>query len=105
MAKRPTSVRMSSVPRCLRHAYDAAPLEDAGYLTAFLHLVCESMASNSDGLPDDDVAMGLSLTFDLLRDKIDIALGTLPFPRCDAAADELTLPPLWKEQGGGGDDE
>ena len=104
MTKRPTSVRMSSVPRCLRHTYDKAPLEEAGYLTAFLHRACESMARNSDGLPDDDVAMGLSLTFDLLRDKIDIALEALPFPQCDATND-FSLPPLWKEQGGGGDDE
>ena len=103
MTKRPTSVRMSSVPRCLRHTYDKAPLEDAGYLTAFLHRACELMASNANE-PSDDVAMGLSLTFDLLRDKIDIALETLPFPQCDATND-FSLPPLWKEQRGGGDDE
>ena len=104
MAKRPASVRMSSVPRCLRHSYDTAPLEDAGYLAAFLHRACESMAMNSDGLPDDDVAMGLSLTFDLLRDKINIALEVLPFPQCDATND-FSSPPLWEAREEGGDDE
>ena len=103
MGKRPIIVRMSSVPRCLRHTYDTAPLEDAGYLAAFLHRACELMASEANE-PSDDVATGLSLTFDLLRDKINIALEALPFPQCDATND-FSLPPLWKDQREGDADE
>lgn len=48
--------------------------------------------------------LGLSLVFDLLRDKIDIAAGDLAFPYCGMPGDE-DLPPLWKEEEEGGEDE
>lgn len=104
MAKRSATVRMSSVPRCLRSTYRANQLDDAGNLAAFLSLACEAILENGCSLSADSAseALGLSLAFDLLRDKIDIAAGELAFPDCGMSGDE-DLPPLWKEEEEGGE--
>ena len=106
MAKRSATVRMSSVPRCLRSTYRANQLDDAGNLAAFLSLACEAILESGNTLSADSAseALGLSLAFDLLRDKIDIAAGELAFPDCGMSGDE-DLPPLWKEEEEGGEDE
>ena len=105
MAKRSATVRMSSVPRCLRSVYGTANhLKDAGHIAAFLSLACGAILENGCSLSvdSDSETMGLSLAFDLLRDKIDIAAGELAFPDCGMPGDE-DLPPLWKEEEEGGE--
>lgn len=103
MAKRSATVRMSSVPRCLRSTYRANQLDDAGNLAAFLSLACGAILESGNTLSADaSEALGLSLAFDLLRDKIDIAAGELAFPDCGMPGDE-DLPPLWKEEEEGGE--
>ena len=106
MAKRSATVRMSSVPRCLRSTYRADHLNDAGHLAAFLSLACGTLLESGSTLSVDRGAetLGLSLVFDLLLDKIDIAAGELAFPDCGMPGDE-DLPPLWKEEEEGGEDE
>lgn len=106
MAKRSATVRMSSVPRCLRSHYSSSHLNDAGHLAAFLSLACGTLLESGSTLSVDRGAetLGLSLAFDLLRDKIDIAAGELAFPDCGMPGDE-DLPPLWKEEEEGGEDE
>ena len=75
------SVRLSSVPRCLRHLGRRAPLDDASRLAAFLRLSAADMLDPlGNGQPDEDALMGFLLCFDLLRDKLDMAAGKLPFP-------------------------
>lgn len=90
------SVRLSSVPRCLRHSHPNTALEEAECLAAFLQNVVGSLLIEGDGLPVKDGSdMGLSLCFDLLRDKIAIASGELNFPTC-GLPHEKDLPPLWE---------
>ena len=63
------SVRLSSVPRCLRHVSPGIALEEAGALAVFLQGI--TTTRHEDGfLPSADYSWGLSLCFDLLRDKI-----------------------------------
>ena len=96
------SVRLSSVPRCLRHVSPGIALEEAECLAAFLQNVVGSLLIECGGLPDNDGSdMGLSLCFDLLRDKIAIASGELPFPICGLPHEE-DLPPLWTPPEAGG---
>lgn len=96
MRKPPASVRLSSVPRCLRHFHPNNALEEAEHLAAFLQNVVGSLLIEGGGLPDNDGSdIGLSLCFDLLRDKIAIASGELPFPTCGLPHEE-DLPPLWE---------
>lgn len=95
------SVRLSSVPRCLRHVSPGIALEEAGALAVFLQGI--TTTRHEDGfLPSADYSWGLSLCFDLLRDKISIASGELNFPTC-GLPHEKDLPPLWTppEAGGG----
>lgn len=96
------SVRLSSVPRCLRHVSPGRALEEAGALAAFLQKAVAALLAEGDSLPDDGSAYGLELCFDLLRDKISIASGELNFPTC-GLPHEKDLPPLWTppEAGGG----
>ena len=97
------SVRLSSVPRCLRHVSPGIALEEAGALAVFLQGI--TTTRHEDGfLPSADYSWGLSLCFDLLRDKISIASGELNFPTC-GLPHEKDLPPLWTppEAGGGHD--
>lgn len=90
------SVRLSSVPRCLRHFHPNNALEVAEYLAAFLQNVVGSLLIEGNGLPNKDGSdMGLSLCFDLLRDKIAIASGEMAFPLCGPSHDH-NLPPLWE---------
>ena len=97
-----TSVRLSSVPRCLRHFHPNTALDEAECLAAFLQNVVGSLLIEGDGLPVKDGSdMGLSLCFDLLRDKIAIASGELPFPICGLPHEE-DLPPLWTPPEAGG---
>lgn len=99
------SVRLSSVPRCLRHFHPNNALEEAEYLAAFLQNVVGSLLIEGDGLPVKDGSdMGLSLCFDLLRDKIAIASGEMAFPLCGPSHDH-NLPPLWEAREEGGDHE
>ena len=92
-------VRLSSVPRCLRHLGRRAPLDDASRLAAFLRLSAADMLDPlGNGQPDEDALMGFLLCFDLLRDKLDIASGELPFPTCGMREEE-DLPPLVRLEG------
>lgn len=87
------SVRLSSVPRCLRHGSPRIALEEAGALAALL--------VEGSSLPDDGSVYGLELCFDLLRDKIAIANDELNFPTC-GLPHEMDLPPLWTPPETGG---
>lgn len=94
------SVRLSSVPRCLRHVSPGIALEEAGAIATFLQGV--TTTRHEDGfLPSADYSWGLSLCFDLLRDKIAIASGELNFPTCGLPHEE-DLPPLWTPPDAGG---
>lgn len=86
-------VDMNSVPHCLRHWRNDNILEDAKHLAAFLQRAVEDMASSDSKIGQDDI-LGFSLAFNLLRDKIDIASGELPFP-LSGMEREPNLPDLW----------
>lgn len=93
------TVRLSSVPRCLRHGVANSPLDDAGALAAFLQKAVAALLAEGSSLPDDGSVFGLELCFYLLRDKIAIAAGELPFP---TIGHDETLPPLWTPPETGG---
>ena len=95
------SVRLSSVPRCLRHVSPGIALEEAGAIATFLQGVTTAMHHEEGVMPSADYGWGLSLCFDLLRDKIAIASGELPFPTCGLPHEE-DLPPLWTPPEAGG---
>lgn len=95
------SVRLSSVPRCLRHVSPGIALEEAGAIATFLQGVTTAMHHEEGVMPSADYGWGLSLCFDLLRDKIAIASGELPFPICGLPHEE-DLPPLWTPPETGG---
>ena len=95
------SVRSSSVPRCLRHVSPGIALEEAGAIATFLQGVTTAMHHEEGVMPSADYGWGLSLCFDLLRDKIAIASGELPFPICGLPHEE-DLPPLWTPPEAGG---
>lgn len=91
--------RSSSIPRSLRHIAPHSALEDAAHLASFLRNVVDDMLSREVGeLPSDNSALGLSLCFDLLLDKINIAGGELSFP-LSGLPHEQELPPLWNPKG------
>lgn len=104
MRKTSASVRLSSVPRCLRHGVTNCALDDAGELAAFLQNAVDALFAEGDSLPDGGGRRGLSLCFDLLRDKIAIASGELNFPTC-GHPHEKDLPPLWTQPETGGSHE
>ena len=90
-------VRPDSVPMCLRHGIETSAVYDAQNLAAFLQAATESILKDDSNFNGDSVVMGLDLCFDLLRDKLTIASGELPFPlTCDDAKAVLWNP----EQGG-----
>lgn len=94
----PSSVRADSVPRCLRHTGNPGyALGDAAALASFLQLATTSILAAGEEATDQD-GYGLHLCFNLLRDKIDIAAGWLPFPTIEHDDD---LPPLWTPPDGG----
>ena len=94
------SVSLSSLPRSLRHFHPNNALEDAEYLAAFLQNVVGSLLMDGGALLDNDGSIfGLGLCFDLLRDKLAIASGELPFPTCGLSREE-NLPPLWEPEKG-----
>lgn len=95
------SVRLSSVPRCLRHGSPRIALEEAGALAAFLQKAVAALLVEGSSLPDDGSVYGLELCFDLLRDKIAIANDELNFPTC-GLPHERDLPPLWTPPETGG---
>lgn len=98
------SVRLSSVPRCLRHVSPGIALEEAGAIATFLQGVTTAMHHEEGVMPSADYGWGLSLCFDLLRDKIAIASGEMAFPLCGPSHDH-NLPPLWEAREEGGDHE
>lgn len=72
-------VRASLLPRCLRHHAPAEAAEQAADLAAFLkNALVDCWREGSD--MGDRERRGYMLCFDLLRDKLDMAAGTLPFP-------------------------
>lgn len=97
---RPRPVAPASVPSCLRHDSAEGVLEDARNLAAFLEEAMDGMFA-SDFCPSNGSRMGMSLTFSLLQDKLNIALGNLAFPLVEHGADAV----LWNpEQREGGDE-
>lgn len=91
-------VRFDSIPRCLRHLNEDTILHDAQNLTAFLQRATEELYDSDDDLCNAEIR-GMSLAFDLLRDKLACLSGDLAFPLGGADA----APPLWNpepEQGG-----
>lgn len=96
---KPVTVKPSSVPLCLRHGVPDTPIEDAQYLAAFLQHAVENL-TNGDFLPSANTMAGMSLCFDLLRDKLSIAAGDREWP-CAAVSDDSTEYALWNPNAGG----
>lgn len=70
-------MKYDSIPRCLRHSYEGAALESAECLVSFLQDAIDGILQSSTSVESQS---GLNLCFDLLRDKLAIASGNLPFP-------------------------
>ncbi|MCI7569726.1 MAG: hypothetical protein MSH25_10280 [Desulfovibrio sp.] len=67
------------LPRCLRHYAPAETIEQARDLAAFLrNALVDCWREGSD--MGEQEQHGFLLCFDLLRDKLDMAAGKLPFP-------------------------
>lgn len=95
---KPVYVKAESVPLCLRHSHEMAAVDDARWLVAFLQEAMNAIWASSNS-PDDDCRCGLSLCFDLLRDKLAIITGELPFPMvtpCDNIEEVLWISKLQK---------
>lgn len=94
-------VKAESVPLCLRHSCSQPAVEQAQWLAVFLQEAVEGLLSGGTVL-SDECRLGLGLTFDLLRDKLAIASGALPFPMTQpfGEADKV----LWDPEQGGGDE-
>ena len=67
-----------SLPRCLRHSSQTEALEEAQALAFFLQLVAR-LTQKEEGM-SDAIVLGSDLCFDLLIDKIEIAMGVYRFP-------------------------
>lgn len=68
-----------SLPLCLRHYNQWETLEQAGFLAEFLQAAAENTFRG--GLcPSESELRGMSLCFDLLRDKLSIANDELDWP-------------------------
>lgn len=93
-------VTHESVPSCLRHGSVAGILEDAQNLAVFLGEVVDNMFA-SDFSPSNGFRMGMSLTFSLLQDKLDIAIGRRAFPFVEHGASAV----LWNPEQGENADE
>lgn len=67
-----------SLPRCLCHSSQTEALEDARALAFFLQLVVRH--PQKEERMSDAIVLGSDLCFDLLIDKIEIAMGVYRFP-------------------------
>ena len=97
--RRSVEVKPSSVPLCLRHGATDTPMLDAQCLAAFLQHAVENL-TNGDFQPSADVMSGMSLCFDLLRDKLSIAAGDREWPQV-AVSDDDTWRTLTNMNAGG----
>ena len=73
-------VHPDSLPRCLCHSSQTEALEEARALSFFLQFVAR--LPKRDEEPSDAIRLGSDLCFDLLLDKIEIAMGIYHFPHC-----------------------
>ena len=96
---KPIEVKPSSVPACLRHGFSEAPMLDAQCLAAFLQHAVENLNSG-DFQPSSDAMAGLSLCFELLKDKLAIAAGDREWPQV-AISDDATWHTLMNANAGG----
>jgi len=67
-----------SLPRCLCHSSQTEALEEARALAFFLQLAAR-LPQKEEGV-SDAIVLGSDLCFDLLLDKIEIAMGVYRFP-------------------------
>ena len=67
-----------SLPRCLCHSSQTEALEEARALAFFLQLAAK-LSQKEEGM-SDTIVLGSDLCFDLLVDKIEIAMGVYRFP-------------------------
>ena len=67
-----------SLPRCLCHSSQTEALEEARALAFFLQYAARLPQGEED--PSEAVKLGSDLCFDLLLDKIEIAMGVYRFP-------------------------
>ena len=67
-----------SLPRCLCHSSRTEALEDARALAFFLQFVARH--PQKEERMSDAIVLGSDLCFDLLIDKIEIAMGVYRFP-------------------------
>ncbi len=67
-----------SLPHCLCHSSQSEALEEARALAFFLQLVAR-LTQKEEGMRDA-IVLGSDLCFDLLLDKIEIAMGVYRFP-------------------------
>ena len=67
-----------SLPRSLCHSSQTEALEEARALALFLQYVARLPQGEED--PSETVKLGSDLCFDLLLDKIEIAMGVYRFP-------------------------
>lgn len=67
-----------SLPRCLCHSSQTDALEEARALAFFLQLAAK-LPQKEEGM-SDTIVLGSDLCFDLLVDKIEIAMGVYRFP-------------------------
>ena len=67
-----------SLPRCLCHSSQTEALEEARALAFFLQYVAR--LPQGEEAPSEAVKLGSDLCFDLLLDKIEIAMGVYRFP-------------------------
>ena len=72
------TVHPDSLPRCLCHSSQTEALEEARALAFFLQYVAR--LAKADEAPSEVVKLGSDLCFDLLLDKIEIAMGVYRFP-------------------------
>ena len=82
-------VAPESVPACPRHSDRMDALYEARALSVFLQEAVERLLSPGDFLFPEDVPWGARLCFDLLNDKLAIALGERDFPFTKYGADAV----------------
>ena len=68
----------NSLPRCLCHSSQTEAHEEARALAFFLQLATR-LPQKEEGV-SDAIVLGSDLCFDLLLDKIEIAMGVYRFP-------------------------
>ena len=82
-------VAPESVPACPRHSGRMDALYEARALSVFLQEAVERLLSPGDFLCPEEVPWGARLCFDLLNDKLAIALGERDFPFTKYGADAV----------------